>query len=172
MFFFKKKWTCAVCGARHKKDVRFCSNCGTEKKVYRDKYDAFISYRRDKGSEVASVIQLELEKFGKYAFLDVTELQVGRFDEKLLNVIEKSDSFILVLSDGSLDRCINKNDWLKREIIHAITHKKIIMRIYNCPVKEGEGIESKPGKVRVQHHLDPLVWTLETKNHVPAVKIN
>jgi hypothetical protein len=126
---FAKKWTCPVCGAKNPDKERFCPHDGTERKEYRESYDAFISYRRDYGSEAASVIQMILEKLGKYAFLDVTELQVGRFDEKLLERIEKDGSFILVLSPGALDRCVNKNDWLKREVMHAIRHHKNIIPV-------------------------------------------
>ncbi len=116
-----------MCKSKNKQNASFCYKCGTERREKHDKYDAFISYRRDGGSDAASVIQLELEKFGKIVFLDVAELQVGRFDEKLLEVIENSDAFILLLSENSLDRCANKSDWLKREIVFAIEkNKKII----------------------------------------------
>ena len=118
-----------MCGKKHKMNIRFCSNCGFEKKIYHDSYDVFISYRRDLGSEMATLIKLELEKYGKIVFLDVTELQVGRFDEKLLQVIESCNAFLLILSLGCLDRCMNKSDWLKREIVHAFKNKKKIIPV-------------------------------------------
>lgn len=127
--WFGKKWTCQVCDTRNAAKVSFCSNCGTRRKDDRDSFDAFISYRRDGGSEAATVIQMMLESLGRHAFLDVTELQVGRFDEKLLERIEKDRSFILVLSPGALDRCVTKSDWLKREIVHAIRHQKSIIPV-------------------------------------------
>lgn len=46
-----------------------------------------------------------------------------------MDVIEKSSSFILILSKGALDRCANKNDWLKREIMHALDKNKKIIPI-------------------------------------------
>jgi formylglycine-generating enzyme required for sulfatase activity len=127
--FIKKKWQCPVCGKKQSPEVKFCAYCGVEKRSYHEKYDAFISYRRDGGAEAASVIQMIIENYGKTAFLDVTELQVGRFDEKLLSLIEKSDTFILICSPGCLERCKNKNDWLKREIVNAIKHSKPIIPI-------------------------------------------
>ena len=129
MLFFAEKWKCGVCGEKHKMNIRFCSNCGFEKKIYHDNYDVFISYRRDLGSEMAALIKLELEKYGKKVFLDVTELQVGRFDEKLLQVIKSCNAFLLILSPGCLDRCVNKSDWLKREIVHAFKNKKKIIPV-------------------------------------------
>jgi formylglycine-generating enzyme required for sulfatase activity len=91
-------------------------------------FDAFISYRRETGSDLASLLKFQLEKaHHKKIFLDVKELQVGRFDEMLLKRIEETSNFILILSRNSLDRCNVKTDWLKREIVHAIkTGRNII----------------------------------------------
>jgi len=60
----------------------------------------------------------------RHVFLDVDELQVGRFDEKLLQRIESTANFVLILTGRCLDRCTAKNDWLKREIVHAIETKR------------------------------------------------
>jgi len=54
-------------------------------------------------------IEVVLEsQYKKRIFLDVRELQVGRFDEKLLTIIEQTPSFILILSRGCLDRCVRR----------------------------------------------------------------
>ncbi len=109
-------------------DVKFCSSCGSEFHVVSDAFDAFISYRRETGSDLASLLKLHLEsRFHKKIFLDVNELQVGRFDEELLQRIEKTPNFIVILSRASLDRCANKTDWLKREIMQALkTDRNVI----------------------------------------------
>lgn len=115
--FFKKKISCRVCGTNNEYDAKFCEHCTAILKYY----DAFISYRRESGSILASLIKNQLENiFDKQIFLDVKELQVGRFDEKLLKAIEETPHFILILSPGCLDRCVNRGDWLKQEIMHAI----------------------------------------------------
>jgi len=74
------------------------------------------------------LFKFQLEKaYHKKIFLDVKELQVGRFDEMLLKRIEQTPNFILILSKDSLDHCNVKTDWLKREIVHAIkTGRNII----------------------------------------------
>jgi hypothetical protein len=116
-----KSKTCSVCGNPNKLDARFCSSCGNEFRTVSEVYDGFISYRRETGSDLASLFKIQLEsRFHKQIFLDVKELQVGRFDEKLLQTIEKTPNFIVILSRSSLDRCVDKSDWLKREIMHAI----------------------------------------------------
>lgn len=92
-------------------------------------YDIFISYRRENGSQMARLLCSNLEERGYKCFLDVEELKAGHFDEALLRNIESSESFILVLSPGCLDRCRNKGDWLRREIAHAIGLKKRIVPV-------------------------------------------
>ncbi|MDM8524877.1 toll/interleukin-1 receptor domain-containing protein [Desulfococcaceae bacterium HSG8] len=83
-------------------------------------YDIFISYRREGGSDKARLFQQALSERGLKVFLDVDELRAGYFDEKLLRVIENTPGFLLILSAGSLDRCKNPGDWLRREIEHAV----------------------------------------------------
>jgi len=62
-----------------------------------------------------------VERFSeRRLFLDVDELGSGRFDDRLLEIIENTPCFILVLSPGSLDRCVHPDDWLRREILHAL----------------------------------------------------
>jgi hypothetical protein len=119
---------CKVCGQTNSPDAKFCLFCRNEFPVIRDRFDAFISYRRETGSDLASLLQIQLENsFHKQIFLDVKELQVGNFDEALLHRIEETPNFILILSKSSLDRCEDKSDWLKREIMHAIkTGRNII----------------------------------------------
>ena len=84
----------------------------------KQKYDIFISYRREGGDKYARTIQLELEK--KYSvFLDFDELKDGVFDQRIMNAIQEAPIFLLVLSRGALDRCVNENDWVRKEILYA-----------------------------------------------------
>ena len=97
-----------------------------------DQHDAFISYRREGGSDIARVIQVELSgKHGRKPFLDLKELtrQGGAFDEKLLDTVKNVDNFILILSPGALDRCQNEDDWVRKEVAHAISSNKNIIPI-------------------------------------------
>ena len=87
-------------------------------------YDAFISYRRDGGHEMARLLYEHLTNRGINCFFDLEELGSGKFDVKLLRNIEQSKNFILVLSPDALARCQNEGDWVRSEIEHAIKHKK------------------------------------------------
>ncbi len=82
----------------------------------------FISYRRDRTAGLARVVQMELERRGYPCFLDVDDLGAEHFDERLLREIERAPHFLLVLAPGSLDRCHDPEDWMRREIIHALRH--------------------------------------------------
>ena len=103
-------------------------------------YDIFISYRREGGREIARTIKLALEARGySNIFFDYNSLRDGVFNEAIIAAIQNCKDFILVLSDGAMDRCSNENDWVAREIRTAITSGcKII------PVKVNHGDWSWP----------------------------
>jgi membrane-associated phospholipid phosphatase len=80
----------------------------------------FISYRREGGSRLARVVQMELERRGFPCFLDVDDLGAEHFDDRLLLEIERAPNCVVVLAPGSLDRCHRPDDWMRREIVHAL----------------------------------------------------
>ena len=80
----------------------------------------FISYRRGNGGDIARIVQEFLEGQGFDVFLDVDGLGSGHFDDQLLTQIAARRSFIFICSEGSLDRCVNEGDWVRREIVHAL----------------------------------------------------
>ena len=80
---------------------------------YSDKYDVFLSYRRDGGETMAILLRDRLVLKGYRVFLDVESLNPGSFNEQLLDVIENCNDFVLVCSKGSLDRCNKRGDWVE-----------------------------------------------------------
>ena len=122
--------TCPVCGMSCDPEARFCPRDGATLDDKASRYDAFVSYRRENGSHAARVIRMMVEKLSdKKLFLDVDELGQGRFDERLLAIIESTPSLILILSPGSLERCANEGDWLAREVTHALERGKTIIPV-------------------------------------------
>ena len=93
------------------------------------RYDIFISYRREGGFEMADSINQRLQKAGYSVFLDLEQLNSGKFNEKLLSVIDNCRDFILVLPPNALDRCNDQEDWVRREVEHAISCGKNIVPI-------------------------------------------
>lgn len=83
-------------------------------------YDIFISYRRKgAGAGVAGELQAKLENRGYKVFLDVDEIASGAFPEQIEHAIEGCKDFLLILAPGTLDRCVEEDDWVRREIIKA-----------------------------------------------------
>ena len=85
----------------------------------RGEFDAFFSYRREGGSPVVRSVQQALKDQFRI-FVDVDKLGSGHFDTRLLDTIAQAPSFVVFLSQGSLDRCQHQEDWLRKEIAQAI----------------------------------------------------
>ncbi len=95
----------------------------------------FISYRRGIIDMGAQAIRLFLKQHGYDVFLDVASLGTGRFGPKILQNIETRTFFLVILVPGSLERCFhedgseNSEDWLLREIEHALNTDRHIVPI-------------------------------------------
>lgn len=87
-------------------------------------YDIFISYRRNGGAQYARIIELQLKQRGYRVFLDYDEIRHGPFGERIKTAIKQAKIFMLVLSPGCLDRCVNEEDWVRQEILLAIELNK------------------------------------------------
>ena len=74
----------------------------------------FVSYRREGGQELARLILDHLNFRGYDVFLDTESLGGGTFNTKLLQRIRESSDFVLILTPGALDRCVNKSDWVRK----------------------------------------------------------
>ena len=93
-------------------------------------YDIFISYRRKgAGAGVAGELQSKLENLGYKVFLDVDKIGSGQFPEQIKQAISECKDFLLVLSPGTLDRCVDEEDWVRREIILAQEQNKNIVGV-------------------------------------------
>lgn len=93
------------------------------------KYDVFISYRREGGKNIARLLKTELGLRGYHAFLDFDELKDGRFDKRIMDAIDAAPVFMFILSDHALDRCVDENDWVRREIEYAMATERHIIPI-------------------------------------------
>jgi serine/threonine protein kinase len=100
----------------------------TDRRSAGSKFDVFISYRRDGGAETSRAIKERLQREGFAVFLDVDRLKSGHFDVTLLRHIENTRNFLVVLSKNSLERAREQpNDWLRREIAHAIRCRRNVI---------------------------------------------
>ncbi len=92
-------------------------------------YDIFISYRRDGGADIARQIQLVLENYGYKVFLDYDSANTESFEKKIKIGIAEAPIFLFVLSNGSLGRCCNDGDWVRKEIEYAFELQKNIVPV-------------------------------------------
>ena len=108
------------------------------------KYDVFVSYRRS-SFESANLIAEKLRSMGYSVFFDVESLRSGNFNEQLFNVIDNCSDFVLVLPPNALDRCVNEDDWVRKEVIHAMQGKKNIIPVmlagFEWPTPMPNGLE-------------------------------
>lgn len=96
------------------------------------KQNVFISYRASNGgAETARLLKEKLEKnYYVSAFMDVDNLQAGKFGEQLLEKIKNCDSLVLALAPGALNQCSEKEDWVRIEIECALEHHKNIVPVF------------------------------------------
>ncbi len=104
-----------------------------------NRYDIFISYRREGGAQYARILQLMLIQRGYKVFLDYDELTDGVFSDKIRAAIKEAPVFMLVLSGGAMQRCANEGDWVREEITLAVRQKKHIV-----PVNPDNGFDGFP----------------------------
>jgi len=76
---------------------------------------------------MALLLHDRLYQKGYRVFLDVESLNAGSFNNKLLEIIDNCKDVIIILSENSLERCVNEEDWVRKEITHAFKTKKNII---------------------------------------------
>lgn len=102
-----------------------------------EKYQIFISYRRDGGDALAGRLADRFTALGYKVFFDVESMRSGTFNTQLLDAIAECDDMLVVLPPNALDRCINEDDWVRQELAFAIKNEKniipVIMRGFSFP---------------------------------------
>ena len=87
----------------------------------------FISYRRRGGNHLARLIETVLKSLGYEVFLDVESMRAGKFNEQIYRAIEASDDVLVILSEHGLDRCVDPEDFVRKEVEYALKlHKNVI----------------------------------------------
>lgn len=121
--------------------------------------DVFVSYRRSNGSQLASLLKVHLQLRGFTVFIDVERLEAGKFDNNLLQSIQKAKHFLLVLTPNALERCVGdseRKDWVHREIVAALQAQcNIIPIIDNFQWPETEDL---PEDMRQVCHFNGVRW--------------
>ncbi len=90
----------------------------------------FISYRRKVAAYHARAIFQDLRANGYDVFMDVENIDSGQFDQIILNQIEARAHFLMILTPGSVERCAEPSDWLRREIEYAMDKQRNIVPLF------------------------------------------
>ncbi|MBL8163830.1 MAG: TIR domain-containing protein, partial [Anaerolineae bacterium] len=101
----------------------------------------FISYRRGTSWGQARSIEQNLRQRGANTFIDIDDINEGRFAETIQHAIEQCDYFVPILAPGTLDSV-----WVRKEIMLALENRKIIVPLLVDGFKLDEG--SLPDEVR------------------------
>lgn len=132
------------------------------------KYDIFISYRRLGGALYARNLQQMLERHGYRVFLDYDELRDGVFSTEIVQAIRNSKVYMIVLSENSMERTKNEDDWVRREIETAVANRKQII-----PVNPDETFDGFPDAVpdHIKQHIGGVQFSTvrfgaDLRNHV------
>lgn len=127
-------------------------------------YDIFISYRRrGAGAGVAGELQSKLENLGYKVFLDVDEIGSGQFPTQIKQAIEQCKDFLLILSPGTLDRCVDEEDWVRREIVMAQDLNKNIIGV-GLPGFSMPEAEELPKPLQALTTSQVFSWTHEYRS--------
>lgn len=116
--------------------------------------DTFISYRRKGGIDIARNIWNELRERDYYSFFDIDSIQEGDFPNHIYQNINRSNNFIIIMTQNSLERCSLSGDWVRRELAEAIRLEKNIIPVscsgFSFPETLPEDIE----KIRYIQTID------------------
>ena len=92
-------------------------------------YDVFISYRRDGGWALGQLLYVRLSMDGYSVFYDIESMRSGKFNKQIYDSIDNSSAIVVVLPPHALDRCVNEDDWVRKEIAYAIKQNKMLIPV-------------------------------------------
>src|SRR3954453_14138905 len=86
----------------------------------------FLSYRRTNIAWALAIFQ-NLNNHGYDVFFDYNGIASGDFERVILGNIDARAHFLVLLTPSALDRCSEPDDWLRREIEHAISTRRNVV---------------------------------------------
>jgi hypothetical protein len=140
------------------------------------KYDIFISYRREGGYDTAKHLNDLLVRDGYRVSFDIDTLRNGDFDEQLYDRIDQCEDFILIVDAHAFDRSLDPKsdpatDWLRCELAYALKKGKNIIPIFLSGVKgfpdnlpeDIHGVVQKNGPEYNRYYFNDFYETLKER---------
>jgi hypothetical protein len=87
----------------------------------------FISYRRSVSAFIARAVFQDLRYHEFDVFMDVESIDAGEFDAVILNQIAARTHFVVILTPGAVERCLEPDDWRRREVEYAMQLERNIV---------------------------------------------
>lgn len=142
----------------------------------KDRYDIFISYRREGGYDTAKHLNDLLVRDGYRVSFDIDTLRNGDFDEQLYDRIDQCEDFILIVDAHAFDRSLDPKsdptkDWLRCELAHALQKGKNIIPVFLAGVKgfpenlpeDIQAVEQKNGPEYNRYYFNDFYRALKTR---------
>jgi len=89
----------------------------------------FISYRRTNLPWALNIYQY-LTHHNYDTFFDYESINSGDFEQVIIGNIKARAHFLVLLTPSALERCVNPEDWLRREIETALDEKRNIIPLF------------------------------------------
>lgn len=90
----------------------------------------FISYRRQRGYELAHLVNAELRSRGLRTFIDVAESDPGQFWAQAEAAIHSCCALVLICTNGSFEAKAG-DDWVLREVSEALALGRPIVPVFS-----------------------------------------
>ena len=131
------------------------------------RYDIFISYRREGGYDTAQLLYDRLVQMRYRVSFDLETLRGGKFNAQLYQRIEQCSDVLVIMSKDSLKlREKEDDDWFRLEIAHALKCRKNIVPVFLRDFKFPQKGELPPdiadlvdyqGVTASQEHFDSVL---------------
>lgn len=120
----------------------------------------FISYRRQRGYELAHLVNAELRSRGLRTFIDVAESDPGQFWAQAEAAIHSCSALVLICTNGSFEAKAG-DDWVLREVSEAMALGRPIVPVFSqdfepptaLPPPLGQAIEYNGVSMDTQFHV-------------------
>lgn len=99
--------------------------------------DVFISYRRETGATLGSLIRKLLETKGIDVFYDKDSITNEEFPQRIRRGIDSAPNFLMILTPGYF-RKRDGIDRVREEILYAVEKKKNFILVYSADYKHSE----------------------------------
>src|SRR5271154_4360769 len=89
----------------------------------------FLSYRRDHAKWTARAVLQALKQYHIDVFMDVEDIDSGRFENVILNQIGLSEHFIVLLTPATARNLGAEGDWVSKELHRALDLEKNVIPV-------------------------------------------